>query len=474
MTSGGDHDAERKDSKDKRLAFWLGPVAALGFFVACRLGGLTFPASATAGITAWCACWWILEPVAIPATSLLPFVALPLLGIVDHEVVARAYGNPMILLLLGGFLLSLAMEQTKTHERLALMLLGLFGQRPRRVVLGFMVSSAACSMWISNSATTLMLLPIGIAVLRRGEASLATPLLLGIAYGASIGGLGTLVGTPPNLIFASVYQDRFDDAGRFSFASWMKIGVPVVVVFLPLAWLWVTRGIGPAARGIEVERPGPWRRAEVRVLTIFAMTALLWIFIDDPAGGWSRLIVPTGVEPKVGAETVALLASFALFVVPSGDGGRLLDWSAAKKLPWGLLLLFGGGLALARAFDASGLSVSLGTLLSGIASWPTWLLVLTICLVVTFMTEVTSNTATTSLLMPILAAAAVAAEVDPALLMVPAALSASCAFMLPVATAPNAIIFGSDLVSIRDMMRNGFVLNLIGAVVITGVCLLVL
>ncbi|MCA8970662.1 MAG: SLC13/DASS family transporter [Planctomycetes bacterium] len=457
-----------------RLSFWAGPLMGCVVFAVCSGGGMGSKAAATAAITTLCAVWWVLEPIAIPATSVIPFALLPLFGIVDHAVVASAYGNPMILLLLGGFMLSVAMEQTRTHERLALIMVRLFGGSPRRVVLGFMVASAACSMWISNSATTLMLLPIALAVLRRADTSVATPLLLGIAYAASIGGVGTLVGTPPNLIFASIYQDRFADAQRFGFASWMMIGVPVVIVFLPLVWIWLARRIPASSTAIVIDKPGPWRKAEIRVLVIFTLTALAWIFLDQPAGGLRGLLTPRGATSTIGTETVALCATVALFVTPAGDGGRILDWSAARSVPWGLLLLFGGGLALAKAFDASGLSEALGGLLAGAASLPPLLLVLSVCLVVTFLTEVTSNTATTSLLMPILAAAAVAAGIDPALLMVPAALSASCAFMLPVATAPNAIVFGSEHVTTRDMMRNGFVLNLIGACVITAVCLLVL
>lgn len=466
-------DRSAKEPKSsRRVAFWAGPLLALVVAVAASIADLPPAAARTAGVTTLCAVWWIFEPIAIPATSLLPFALFPLLGVIDNKSVAQAYGHPMILLLLGGFMLSTALEKTRTHERLALGMVRIFGNTERRLVLGFMVASAALSMWISNSATTLMLLPIAIAVLRQARPELALPLLLGTAYAASVGGVGTLVGTPPNVIFAGVYEDQFGDDQRFGFASWMAIGVPVVVLMLPIMWLWLTRSLRGEGREIEVPHPGAWRAAEKRVLVVFVLTAAAWIFLKQPGGGWSALL--GDASKGVGSDTVALLSVAALFVVPDGEGGRLLDWDAAKRIPWGLLLLFGGGLAIARAFDASGLSDSLGALLAGVATWPTWALVFAVCLFVTFLTEVTSNTATTSLLMPILAAAGKAANIDAAVLMVPAALSASCAFMLPVATAPNAIVFGSELVTTRDMMRNGFVLNCIGAVVVTVVCMAML
>lgn len=471
----------------RRVAFWCGPIAALAVGFISAAFGLETAAAKTAGVTTLCAVWWIFEPIAIPATSIIPFAAFPLLGVLDHKTVAQSYGHYMILLLLGGFMLSVAMERSRTHLRLALGMVRLFGNTERRVVLGFMVAAAVCSMWISNSATTLMLLPIALAVLRQARPQLAIPLLLGTAYAASVGGVGTLVGTPPNVIFAGIYAEQCDDPNRFTFATWMGIGIPVVVLMLPLLWLWLTRSLRSSDVRIEVPHPGPWRAEERRVLIVFAITALAWIFLKNPAGGWSYWLAPA-VDPSftgpladpygnrlpIGSDTVALAAVLLLFVVPDGAGGRLLDWEWARKIPWGLLLLFGGGLAIAEAFEASGLSVALGSALAGVANWPTLPLMLVVCLFVTFLTEVTSNTATTSLLMPVLAAAGKAAEIDPAILMVPAALSASCAFMLPVATAPNAIVFGSDLVTTRDMVRNGFVLNLVGAVVVTTVCFLLL
>ena len=428
--------------------------------------GLPAPQCWTAAITSLCAVWWITEPIPIPATSMIPFALLPFAGVLSHRDLATAYGHTLILLFLGGFLLSAAMERSGAHRRLAVAMVRTLGRGGgRRLVLGFMIATAVLSMWISNTATALMMLPIAVAVIRsadeRDAASLAPPLLLGIAYGASIGGLGTPVGTPPNVVFLSVYAEH---TGReIDFLGWMKIGVPVTVVMLPIAWLWITRrlrGIGH----LSMPAPGAWTKAEVRVAIVFVITAMAWM----TRRYWSSRL---GLE-EVGDSTVALLAAVGLFLIPDGDDGRLLDWPAAQRIPWGLLLLFGGGIAIAKAFTVSGLSETLGEFMRVLATWPTLAMVLCICLAVTFLTEITSNTATTTMLMPILAAAALAAGIEPAALMVPAALSASCAFMLPVATPPNAVIMGAGYLTIRHMTREGLVLNLVGALVISLLCLL--
>lgn len=463
----------------RRLALPGGVVlgALVGGVCSTQLG-LPPAACWTAGLTMWCAAWWVLEPVPVPVTSLLPFVVLPLVGVLDHGTVATAYGHTLILLLLGGFILSSAMERSGAHRRLAVSMVRLAGGTgPRRVVGGFMVATALCSMWISNTATTLMMLPVAVAVLDHervsgGGRSLRVPLLLGIAWSASIGGLGTPVGTPPNVIFMGVYREV--TGASVSFLDWMRIGVPATLVLLPIAWLWLSRGLPHRGR-LVLPSVGPWTAPERRVMGVFAVTAALWVFRTEPFGGWSGLLD----APGVGDSTVALGAVVALFILPSGagDGDRLLDWRTAERIPWGLLLLFGGGIAIARAFDASGLADALGAWIAddlGIARWPLVLALLAVCLVVTFLTEVTSNTATTTLLMPVLAAAGLAAGLDPATLMIPAALSASCAFMLPVATAPNAIVFGSGGVSTAQMARAGLVLNLVAAGVLAVLCALLL
>jgi sodium-dependent dicarboxylate transporter 2/3/5 len=338
------------------------------------------------------------------------------------------------------------------------------GGSARGLVLGFMAASAVLSMWISNTATTLMLLPVALAVLEQTNRRMNVPLLLGIAYAASIGGLGTPIGTPPNLIFMQIHLDRFGTAP--SFPEWMTWGLPVVVLLIPIAGLWLTRGIKLDAP-VALPQSGRWRPFEKRVLLMFALTALFWITRQAPFGGWSAWLN----LPQANDASVALIAVVLMSALPNGEGGRLLRWRVAREIPWGVLLLFGGGIAIANAFMQSGLADHLAGELEAVLHMPTWALILCLCLAVTFLTEVTSNTATASLLMPLLAATAVSGEINPMLLMVPAVLSASCAFMLPVATAPNAIVFGSGKVRIYEMARMGLVLNLLGAVVITVVCL---
>jgi sodium-dependent dicarboxylate transporter 2/3/5 len=444
-----------------RLLTLLGPVLAIFLYITLAYSGWESAAAATAAITFLCAVWWVFEPIPIPFTSMLPLALFPLLGILSPAQVAQAYGSPLILLLLGGFMISTAMSDSGAHRRIALHMVSLFGGGSARgLVLGFMTAAAVLSMWISNTATTLMLLPVALAVLERAERQLAIPLLLGIAYAASIGGLGTPIGTPPNLIFMQIYSDEF---GRtISFPEWMSWGLPVVIVMIPLTGLWLTRGIQLKKR-VKLPPVGHWLPAEKRVLGLFGLTALMWITRQAPFGGWSQWWGLPGANDA----SVALLAVVVMALTPNGNGGQLLKWESAIKIPWGVLILFGGGIAIANAFIQSGLADHLASNFGALAELPVWLMILLICLTVTFMTEVTSNTATASLLMPLLAAVSVAMEVSPVLLMIPAVLSASCAFMLPVATAPNAVIYGSGQVTIKQMARAGFVLNLLGAVVIS-------
>jgi len=396
---------------------------------------------------------------------MIPLGVFPLLGLLNGKQVAQAYGDPLIILLMGGAMLSKAMEKSGAHRRLALYMVNLFGgDNQRRLVFGFMVASAVLSMWVSNTATTLMLLPIAYAVLdsARSEdsARLAVPLFLGIAYAASIGGLGTPIGSPPNIIFLKIYGEATGTIP--SFAQWMLWGLPAVVLLLPLAALWITRHLGESAP-LAIPHAGVWRTEEVRVLIVFSLTALAWITLREPFGGWTTLL---GV-PTANYAAVALTSVIIMFVLPNGRGGKLLDWESASTIHWGVLLLFAGGIAIAKAFAVTGISQAIGESLSGVTRLSIIVLIAAVALAVTFLTEITSNTATTTLLMPILAAASLGAGFDPALLMLPAALSASCAFMLPVATAPNAIVFGSGKITVEQMVREGFALNLMGAAVIT-------
>ncbi|MCZ6830790.1 MAG: SLC13 family permease [Gammaproteobacteria bacterium] len=451
----------------RKIALLAGPLLALAVAFALRQQGLSADIAVTAMVTLWCVSWWVFEPIPIPVTSLLPLALLPLLGVLTPAQVGQAYGSPLILLLLGGFILSRAMEHSGAHRRVALTMVRLFGgDSDRRLVFGFMAASAVLSMWISNTATTLMLLPVAMAVLEKAESeSLAVPLLLGIAYAASVGGIGTPIGTPPNLIFMQVYEEN--TGVQIGFTQWMAWGVPVVVVLVPIIAWRLTRGMG-AEGGVEVPEVGAWRTPEKRVMMVFALTALAWITRSEPFGGWSTLL---GLQSANDA-SVALLAVILMFLVPDGEGEKLLNWERAVTIPWGVLLLFAGGICLAKAFVSSGLSFLLGDWLASMSYLPLWLLIGLICTVVTFMTEATSNTASTSLLMPILAAAALAAGINPEILMVPAAMTASCAFMLPVATAPNSVVYGSGRISIERMAREGLVLNLLGVLVVASLCYL--
>ena len=431
--------------------------------------GFSAAMAITAGVTVTCVLWWVFEPVPIPVASLLPLAILQLTGVLDKQQVAQAYGSPLILLLLGGFILSKAMEKSGAHRRIALGMIQVCGgSSSRQLVLGFMVAAALLSMWISNTATTLMLLPVAIAVLEKNQdPHLALPLMLGIAYAASIGGIGTPIGTPPNLVFMQVFEEQTGSVVTFS--QWMSWALPVVVIMVPLAGFWLTRSLTYRG-GFELPRVGEWRPEERRVMVVFALTALAWITRQEPWGGWSEWL---GLSTANDA-SVALLAVVLMFMVPNGKGEKLLDWETASTIPWGVLLLFGGGICLAKGFAVSGLSGLVGNGLAELVTWPTFWMMLAICLGVTFLTETTSNTASTLLLMPVLAAAGLAAKMDIQWLMVPAAMSASCAFMLPVATAPNSIVFGSGFVQTQQMVREGVILNLIGAVVIAVVCFLLL
>ncbi|WP_146577597.1 SLC13 family permease [Neorhodopirellula pilleata] len=463
---------------NRSFSNWMlpgGPVLAVVIAWISWQNGLSGSAAGCAAVAIVCATWWIFECLSIAVVGLVPFVALPILGVVDHKNVAASYGHTMILLLLGGFLLSAAMERSGAHQRIAIMMVRLVGGHGgRRIVLGFMLATASLSMWISNSATTLMMLPIALAVLQQaGDPRLRTPLLLGIAYAASVGGMATPIGTPPNIVFMGQLYER--TGSELPFATWMSIGLPITMILLPIIWWWVTRKIGPTER-IKMPEMGPIANNEVRVLAVFAVTAVLWVFRSGPFGGWSAWM--PGGNDMIGDATVALAAALFMFICPSGresdefgQTDRLLDWQTAANVPWGILIMFGGGMALATGFQDSGLSQAIGGQLTFLAGSPTWVIVLSICFLVSFLTEITSSTATAMLLLPILAEMADQLGLPPAMLMIPGTISCSCAFMLPVATAPNVIIFGAGGIRTDEMARTGLVLNFIAAFVITGMCL---
>lgn len=443
---------------------------------------LSVAARATAAVGAWMAVWWMTEAISVYATALLPLALFPLLGAASIRETAAPYGHELIFLFLGGFVLALALEHWGVHRRLALHVLTRVGTRPTRMVAAFMAISAFVSMWVTNTATTIMLLPVALSVLslvsveEGGETAhrhLALALLLGIAYAASIGGVGTIIGTAPNVFVVSFIQRQMNI--EISFITWMSFGVPLVLVFLPLAWWLLVRRIFPlsnqpvagvtellAGMRADLGKPG---RGEKLVFAIFLLTAAAWISRPFLNG-----LEVAGVRPLAGLSDpgIAVISALLLFVTPvrPTEGEFLMHWRIAVRLPWGLLVLFGGGLSLAAALDRSGFSAYLGSLAAGLDGLPAPLIVLVVVSLMIFLTEITSNTATTATLIPVLYAVAVGINIDPFLMVIPAAMAASCAFMLPVATPPNAIVFGSGQVPLPAMSRAGFRLNLAGIVLI--------
>ncbi len=430
--------------------------------------------------------WWITEAVPIPVTALLPVALFPLLGILDGKVTAALYFNDTIFLFIGGFIFALAMQKWDLHRRIALRIILTLGSSPMRLMLGFMVATWFLSMWISNTATTMMMVPMALAIIIQvkdqfggeGVKTYAVGLLLGVAYSASIGGIATVIGTPPNLSFRRILTILFPQAPEISFADWFIFALPLSVVFLLACWGLLCRMFARDT-GMEGQESDLFRREydklgrvsfeEKAVLVLFGLLVFLWMFRRDLffIPGWSRLLP----NPELAYDgTVAIVIAIVLFLIParSRPGERLMDWETAVKLKWGIVLLFGGGFALAGGFAASGLSAWLGGQLSAFADFPPIILVLVTCTAITFLTELTSNAATIEMALPVLGSLAVAIEVNPLLLMVPATLSASCAFMLPVATPPNAIAFGTGELPMKDMIRAGIILNLIGVVFITA------
>lgn len=487
----------------KSLGFWLGVSAFLVMWLLGDLAPENPLVGKMAAVALLMAIWWISDAIPLAATSLVPLVLFPLLGIMSGKDVAPVYMNYVVFLFIGGFLIALAMERWNLHRRIALGIVSLVGTDPSRLVLGFMIATAFLSMWISNTATAIMMLAIGLAVIKQagisfGEkdtANLSVALLLGIAYAASIGGIATLVGTPPNLALVRLFELSFPDADaggfHFSFGQWMLFGVPLSACMLVFTWLILTRVVFPSPKHLaldsellkkERESLGKISYEEKVVATVFVLTALLWIFRKDLSiggftiPGWSALL-PLGELIDDG--TIAIAMALTLFLIPArrqdaetGSHGSILDSEVFGKLPWHIILLFGGGFALAKGFQVSGLSEWVGSYFTHLEGAPDWLLVAVITGGITFLTELTSNTATTEMILPLLASIATAAKIHPLFLMIPAAVAASCAFMMPVATPPNAIVFASGKIRIAQMVKAGIIINLIGIVVVTILFLL--
>ncbi len=446
-------------------------------FVDQRGGVAEFSAAgrATAAVAAWMALWWMTEAVHVSVTALLPIALFPLVRARSITEATASYGHPLIFLFLGGFVLALAMQRWGLHRRIALNILRIVGTKPRFLMGGFMFATAGLSMWLSNTATTAMMLPIAISVAALTSRGMGGALMLGIAYAASIGGIGTIIGTPPNALLIAYLQDH---VGReIGFLEWMTVGIPVVVVMLPLTWWLLCLVALPKGAGRlqgsdrvvarEHAKLGRMSRGESLALVVFLLTAAAWV---------TRKYVLTEIEiggfRPLGGLTdhgIAIIAAVTLFVLPVNISRRefVMDWATARHLPWDTLLLFGGGLSLAAAIAANGVGDLIGAQVAGLAAVPGWVLVLIVVAIMIFLTELTSNMATTATMIPILAGVAVGIGMDPVVLIVPATIAASCAFMLPVATPPNAIVFGSGYVTIPQMVRAGFWLNLAGIVVIT-------
>ena len=443
----------------------------------------------TAAMGVWMAIWWMTEAIEIYATALLPLVVLPITSATTVRAAAAPYAHELIFLFMGGFIIALAMQRWGLHRRFALMALRLAGDNPRHIVGCFMVVTAFLSMWVSNTATTIMMLPIALSVInllvddaQQADTREADPpsnfalcLMLGIAYAASIGGVGTIIGTPPNVFLASYIQSNLGE--EISFVRWLGVGLPLIIIFLPLTWLLMTRVLYP----IHLERLdgsealtqdayhqlGAMSRGEWMVLIIFVCTAVAWITRPYLSG-----IQVGGLQPLAGLSdpVIAMTAALALFIIPVDVRKRtfVMNWKTTAGIPWGLLLLFGGGLSLAAAIRVNGVGEFIGNQVGILDGFPSILLVLFVTTLVIFLTELTSNVATTATLIPILASLAPALDLHPFLLIVPATLAASCAFVLPVATPPNAIVFGSGHVTIQQMSRAGIWLNMAGILIITG------
>jgi len=460
----------------KPVTVLVGAILGAGVIMSPVPEGFSPEAWKVFGVALWMAFWWLTEALPVPVTALLPLIMFPVLGIFNFKTAAAPFAHPLIFLFLGGFIIAKAIETWNLHRRIALLIVRAFGTRPDYLIAGFMLATAVLSMWVSNTATTIMMLPIAISiigVLNEKEdpdtaAQTATALLLGVAYSASIGGVGTLVGSPPNALLAAFAQEQLGI--ELGFAKWMTIGIPVVLIMLPLAWLLLTRVTCPVARRPipgadeviknEIKALGPMSIEEKRVLAVFVFTALCWIL---------RPLI-TKLFPEMGLtdSSIALISAMILFIVPSteGNGSGLMTWKQAVSLPWGVLLLFGGGLSLAGGISNSGLADTIGGSLSGLEGFPPIVAVAAVATLIIFLTEITSNTATTAVFLPIVATVALSVGIAPLELIIPVALAASCAFMMPVATPPNAIVFGSGKLTVGQMARAGFLLNLVAICVI--------
>ena len=463
----------------KNIGIISGPTVFLVIIAFFHPEGLSQEANAILASTLWIAIWWITEAIPIAVTSLLPIILFPMSGGLDIKTTTAAYGNHNIFLYMGGFILAIGIEKWNLHKRIALNIITIIGTGVKTMILGFMVATAFLSMWISNTATSVMMLPIGIAIISQLSDNPNTiedenkifgkALMLSIAYSASIGGVASLIGTPTNLILAGIVKELY--AYEITFTSWIMIGLPISILMLFLCWKYLVQVAftfkqkefpgGKKEVKKQLKELGKISFEEKWVLAIFIFTALAWI---------SRSFLLQPIFPAINDTVIAIFAAVLLFIVPSKQKGKpLMNWKSAAKLPWGVLLLFGGGLALASGFKESGLALWIGTQMTLLDGVHLIVLLAFIVTAVNFLTEITSNVATTSMLLPVLASMALSLDVHPFILMVGATIASSCAFMLPVATPPNAVVFGSGYLTIPDMMKKGFWLNIISILIIIGI-----
>jgi sodium-dependent dicarboxylate transporter 2/3/5 len=472
----------------KFIGFFLGIIAFLSILFFTDLEPGKPEVTATLAVAALMAIWWISETIPLAVTALVPIVLFPALGVLDGKAVSEVYVNHIIFVFVGGFIMALAMEKWNLHKRIALRLLVLFGISPGRILVGFMATSAFLSMWISNTATSMMMIPIVISIVvsleenlsNRSISKYATGLFLAIAYSASVGGMSTLVGSPTNLVCPRILTLLYPEAPEISFTSWMTFALPISLVMLVVVWLVIYLLFRPREKWEHLDKEhfrkayrelGRTSQEERIVFVLFVALALLWItragisFNSFAIPGWAHIFkTPAFINDG----TVAIFISIILFIVPSPNhkGKRIMDWKTAQKLPWNIVLLFGGGFALALGFQSSGLAIWFGEQLIWTKGVHPYLILLAVVALMSFLTELTSNVASTQMLLPVFASLAVSSGNNPLLIMIPATLASSLAFMLPTATPPNAIVFGTNRIQIATMVRTGFALNMMGILVV--------
>ena len=472
----------------KKSGLIIGIVAAIFILLFVELDPENPNVTTMAAIAVLMAVWWITEAIPLAATSLVPLILYPIFGILKSDEIAKSYINSIIFLFLGGFMIALAMERWGLHKRIALRIIKFFGGSPHSIIFGFMAAGAFLSMWISNTATALMMLPIAMAIISHIEGQFGVKetynftltLLLAVAYSCTLGGVATIVGTPPNLVFIETLKIMFPDSPSVSFGNWMIMAIPITIIMLYATSIILTKVLYKFDKTLKIDsnfikneynKLGQMTYEEKVVSVTFAFTALLWIFRSDlnfgifKISGWSNILP---YSEFVNDGTVAITMAFILFLIPSKkERTAILNANVFGKIPWGIILLFGGGFALAKGFTTTGLSNFIGTQISGLSSFPHFLMIVIVAASISFLTELTSNTATTQMILPILASVSIALGMNPMLLMLTATLSASMAFMLPVATPPNTIIFAGGRIKIYEMAKSGIALNFVGVIIVS-------